>query len=176
MRRWLVLALFAALLALAACDAGAGSASGAAQSTSALSTASGTRVTGADVGAVTPTTAAVTTPGAQQGTAEFCAAAPSVSARLPTSVPSYPGAALRLGQSSGGSGIYGLCTGDSVTAVARFYATQLPAKGWQQVAMETNANVMQVQASKGSAHVIITVEPDSQLSGTTEIIILADGM
>lgn len=174
MRRWLVLALFAALLALAGCDAG--SASGAAQSTSARSTTSGTQITGPVAATVTPTTAAVTTPGAQQGTAEFCAAPPSVSAQLPTGVPGYPGAVLRLGHSSGGSGIYGLCTGDSVTTIARFYDVHLSANGWQQVAMETNASVMQVQASKGSAHVIVTVEPDAQLSGTTEIIILTDGL
>lgn len=179
-RRWRpALALLAALLvltALAACDAGAGSSSAATQPAGAQSTTLATRAIATDAPTVTPTTAALTTPGAQQGTAEFCAAPPNVSARPPASIPSYPGAQLRLGQSAGGSGLYGLCTGDSVAAVARFYAAQLPPKGWQHVTTNTNAEVQQVQATNGSAHVVITIEPDSQLGGTTEVIIIGDGL
>ena len=171
-----VTALLAAIMALAACDSRT---SGAARSTlpaSAGATTSAAQTTGTEAPTVTPTTGAVTTPGAQQGTAEFCAAPANVSAQLPASVTAYPSAQFRLGQSAGGSGIYGLCTGDSTDAVARFYAAQLPAKGWQQVTTNTNAGVRQVQAAKGSAHVVITAEPDAQLSGTTEIIILTSGL
>lgn len=169
------LVLCAALLALAACDAGAAGSSASTQPAGAQSTALATQARGAEAPTVTPTTAAVTTPGAQQGTAEFCAASPNVSAQPPAGVPSYPGARLQLGQDADGSGIYGLCTGDSVSAVAQFYAAQLPAKGWQHIATSTNADVQQVQATKGSAHMVITIEPDSQLSGTTDVIILTSG-
>ena len=123
----------------------------------------------------TPTTGAVTTPGAQQGTAEFCAGPANVAAQLPPSLPAYPGGRLSLGQNSGGNGIYGICTSDAVSTVAEFYAGQLPTKGWQQVSTVTNAGVEQVQAARGNAHVVITVEPDAQLSGTTDAIILTSG-
>lgn len=123
----------------------------------------------------TPTPGAVTTPGAQQGTAEYCAGSASVVAQLPASLPAYPGGQLRLGQNAGGNGIYGLCTSDAVTSVAQFYASQLPAKGWQQVSVVTNAGVEQLQAVRGNARVVITVEPDAQLSGTTDVIIVTSG-
>lgn len=166
-----------ALLALSACDGGQGGATQATAPASARATTTSGQVAGIPVATVTPTTGAVTTPGAQQGTAEFCAASSaSDSAQLPASVPAYPGAQLRLGQSAGGSGIYGLCTGDSANAVAQFYAARLPGKGWGQVTTNVNAGVEQVQATKGDAHLIITAEPDAQLAGTTQIIILTSGM
>lgn len=170
-----LLLLLVVLAMLAACAGGTGGSAQATQQGGAGATAPTGQAAGTEVPTVTPTTGAVTTPGAQQGTSEFCAASANVAAQLPASVPTYPGAHLRLGQNSGGSGIYGLCTGDSVAAVSQFYASQLPTKGWQQVSTNTNAGVQQVQATKGSAHVFITAEPDAQVSGTTEIIILTSG-
>lgn len=171
-----VVVLLLTLLSLAACSGGEGGSSLATPSVGAQATVAAGQGTGTGQSLSTPTSFAVTTPGAQQGTAEFCAASANVSAQLPASIPAYPSAQLRLGQSAGGSGIFGLCSGGSVAVVVQFYAAQLPANGWQQVTTTTNAGVQQVQATKGSAHVVITVEPDAQISGTTEIIIITTGM
>lgn len=176
-RRYLWVALLAAgiMLALAACDSGS---SGAASSTT--TTPGGSLVTtngtGSPVATSTPTTTADNTPGAQVGASDVCAQPPSVSAQLPASIPTYPGAQLRLAQASGGNGLFGLCTGASVSAADQFYATQLPNKGWQQVQNNINGDVEQVSATKGSGHVFITIEPDPQISGQTEIIILTSGV
>lgn len=164
------------LVLLAACDSGPSGAvsPGAANGAGTPGSASG----GAQTPAVTatPTTAAVTTPGAQVGASDVCVQPPSVSAQLPASIPAYPGARLRLGQSSGGNGLFGFCSGDSVSAIGQFYASQLPNKGWQQVQSNVNGAVVQVSGTKGSGHVFITIEPDPQISGQTEIIILTGGV
>lgn len=130
----------------------------------------------ATVLAQTPTVTPKPGTGGQQGLAEFCAQPPSVATQLPASVPAYPNAQLRVSQTSGGNGIYGLCTSDSVSAVASYYAAQLPTKGWQQPQSTMIQNVQQLTASQGNAHVIVTIEPDAQISGTTQIIILTSGV
>lgn len=173
---WLWTALLAVgVLLLAACDSGAG---GAASPTStgggSLVSSNGTPQPPAAT--ATPTTGDVTTPGAQVGASDVCAQPPSVTAQLPASIPAYPGARLRLGQTSGGNGLFGLCTGDSVSAIGQFYTSQLPNKGWQQVQSNANGDVEQVSATKGSGQVFITIEPDPQISGQTEIIILTGGV
>lgn len=126
--------------------------------------------------AQTPTVTPKPGTGGQQGLAEFCAQPPSVAVQLPASIPAYPNAQLRVSQTSGGNGIYGLCTTDSVSAVASYYSAQLPAKGWQQAQSSTIQNVQQLTTSQGNAHLILTIEPDAQLSGTTQIIILTSGV
>ncbi|MGH2514292.1 MAG: hypothetical protein ACRDHP_01415 [Ktedonobacterales bacterium] len=175
--RYLWVALLAAgvLLLLAACDSGSG---GAATPTATSRGGSTTLTNGTPpvIATATPTTAAVTTPGAQVGASDVCAQAISVSAQLPASIPAYPGAQLRLGQTSGGNGLFGLCTGDSVGAIGQFYVGQLGNKGWQQVESNVNGDVEQVSATKGSGHVFITIEPDPQVGGQTEIIILTGGV
>lgn len=172
---WVALLMTGALL-LAACDS---SSSGAASATATGTGGSSVSANGtpqAPAATATPTTADVTTPGAQVGASDVCAQAPSVSAQLPASIPAYPGAQLRLGQTSGGNGLYGLCTSDAVSAIGQFYAGQLPNKGWQQVQSNVNGDVEQVSATKGSGHVFITIEPDPQINGQTEIIILTGGV
>ena len=124
---------------------------------------------------ITPTVASVTTPGAQQGAAEFCAHPASATAQLPASVPAYPGADLRISQSSGGFGIYGLCTRADVATVAAYYAGQLPSKGWQQIQSTSIAAVRQLSGTQGTAQLTITIQPDAQLFGTTDIIIQTAG-
>ena len=174
---WVALLVMAGtILLLAACDSGtSGTASQTATGAGGPSvSSSGTPSAPADT--ATPTTAAVTTPGAQVGASDVCAQPPSVTAQLPASIPAYPGARLRLGQTSGGNGLFGLCTGDSVSAIGQFYAGQLPNRGWQQVQSNVNGDVEQVSATKGSGHVFITVEPDPQIGGQTEIIILTGGV
>jgi hypothetical protein len=118
----------------------------------------------------------VSTPGAQQGIAEVCAQPTSVSAHLPASIPTYPGADLRLGQTAGGDGLFGLCTRDAVSAVATFYAAHLPPNGWQQVQNTAVANAQQLSATRGSAHLFITIQPDYQVAGATTIIIQTSGL
>lgn len=137
-----------------------------------------------DVGLLATATALAQTPtvtpkpgtGGQQGLAEFCAQPPSVATQLPANIPDYPNAELRVSQTSGGNGLYGMCTSDSVSAVASYYAAQLPAKGWRQVQSSSIQNVQQLTASQGNAHLILTIEPDAQLSGTTQIIALTSGL
>jgi hypothetical protein len=126
--------------------------------------------------ATTPTASGTTTPGAQQGAAEFCAQPASAPAQLPASVPAYPDADLRIGQSSGGYGLYGLCTRADVATVATYYAGQLPARGWQQLQTTSIAAVRQLSATQGSAQVTVTIQPDAQLAGTTDIIIQTTGL
>ena len=130
----------------------------------------------ATVLAQTPTVTPKPGTGGQQGLAEFCAQPPSVAAPLPASIPPYPNAQLRVSQTSGGNGLYGQCTSDSVSAVASYYTAQLPAKGWQQVKSSTIQDIQQLTASQGKAQLILTIEPDAQVSGTTQIILLTSGL
>jgi hypothetical protein len=173
-RAWTVALAAALLFGLASCASGSGSTvSGPGANGNASAGAPGLAAT--EQPTPTPTTLTLTTPGAQQGMSEFCAQPPSVSAQLPASVPTYPSAQLRLGQSAGGSGLFGLCSGDSVDAVAQFYASKLSALGWQQVQTNTNGDVQQVSGSLGNAQVFITIEPDPEVIGETEIVILTSG-
>lgn len=181
-RRVSIALLALALLLVAACAGGSqgtvsattpgGSGSGGSGTSTPVNGLSAT----ATVLAQTPTATPKPGTGGQQGLAEFCSQPPSVSAPLPASVPSYPNAQLRVSQTSSGNGLYGLCTADSVDAVASFYTTQLPAKGWQQVKSTTIQNVQQLKTSQGNAQLILTIEPDSQVSGTTQIVILTTGL
>ncbi|PWT79083.1 MAG: hypothetical protein C5B60_00260 [Chloroflexi bacterium] len=125
---------------------------------------------------VTPTTSIASPGTGEGGIAEFCASPPDVESSLPASIPSYPHAEMRVSKISGGSGVFGLCTKDPTSAVVSFYLAQLPAKGWQQITQNSIVSVKQIQASKGSGFLTITVEPDGQLSSTTDIIIQTSGV
>lgn len=172
-RGWLALVAASALL-LAACAGGSGSAGGAPTATGSggSTTANGTPPGGAGA---TPTTNAVTTPGAQAGALDVCSQTPDVKAQLPATIPAYPGAQLRFGRSSSGNGFFGLCSSGSVSAISQFYVAQLGNKGWQQVQSTANGSSEQVSGKTGSGTVIITIQPDPQIRGQTEIIILAGG-
>jgi hypothetical protein len=124
----------------------------------------------------TPTTSVASPGTGEGGIAEFCANPPDVESSLPASIPSYPHAEIRVSKTSGGSGVFGLCTRDPTSAVLSFYLAELPAKGWQQITENSIVSVEQIQASKGNGFVTITIEPDGQLSNVTDIIIQTSGV
>lgn len=124
----------------------------------------------------TDTPVELSTPGAPVGIAGLCAQQSSVSAQLPAAVPAYPRAQIRLGRNENGSGLFGFCTNDSVAAVDSFYAAQLPAAGWQHISNTTTDATQQLMADKGNAHVIVTILPDSQVAGATDLIITTSGL
>jgi hypothetical protein len=167
-------------LAIAACS---GSGTGSPLSGSAAPGGNGTSIAGPNgtaIGALPPTvtpTTSVASPGAGEGgAAEFCANPPDVESALPTSIPSYPNAKMRISKTSGGSGLFALCTGDPISSVQGFYLAQLPVKGWRQIVHNAILQVQQIQASKGSGFLTITIETDGQLSHTTDIVIQTSGV
>ena len=83
---------------------------------------------------------------------------------------------MRISKTSGGEGIFGLCTADSTSEVLDYYLAQLPGDGWQQIQHNTILSTEQIQATKGNGYVTITIEPDGQLSNTTDIIIQTSGI
>jgi hypothetical protein len=167
-------------LGIAACSSGG--AGGALPGTSAPG-GNGTSIAGPNatpIGALPPTvtpTTSIASPGAGEGgAAEFCANPPDVESLLPASIPSYPNAKMRISKISGGSGLFALCTGDPISSVQGFYLAQLPTKGWQQIVHNTILQVQQIQASKGTGFLTITIETDGQLSNTTDIVIQTSGV
>lgn len=167
--------LMAALLLLAACAGGSSARTGpTATPGGASSTAGMTTPAGQTAATADPT--AFTTPGAAQGTAGLCAQPSSVSAQPPASIPAYPGATLRIGQSQNGAGLFGFCSSATVAGVASFYAAQLPAAGWQNVSHNSIDTTEQFTASKGTGQVILTILPDSQVASMTDIIIATSGL
>src|SRR5262249_27131996 len=124
----------------------------------------------------TATPVELTTPGAPVGIAGLCTLSPSVSAQLPASIPAYPHAQIRLGQSSGRSGLFGFCTRDGVAAVGTFYVSELPGAGWQLVSNTKIDATQQLMADRSTAHVIVTILPDSQVAGATDLVITTSGL
>jgi hypothetical protein len=167
--------LLLALLLLAACSGGSSGQTTGGVGSLGSGAPAGT-ATSAGSPAATDTPVELTTPGAPVGFAGLCAQKPSVSAQLPAAVPAYPGAQIHLGQSANGSGLFGFCTNDGVAAVDSYYAAQLPAAGWQHVSNSTIDATQQLMADKGNAHVIVTILPDSQVSGATDLIITTSGL
>lgn len=127
------------------------------------------------------------TPGAVLGTGNYCAAQPNVSASLPSNIPTYPGAQMLLGQIQGSTGVFALCSGDSVQTVSGFYAAQLPAHNWQQITNQQITDSAQFTACTGqcgsatpvpgshATNLIITIEPDTSNGYQTQIEILYSG-
>lgn len=162
--RSMSLALLAALaLLLAAC---AGSGSGTAP------TATGTSAAGTQTPSPTPQT--ISTPGAPEGIAGLCSLSPSVSAQLPSDIPPYPGAQLLVGSNQNGSGLFGYCSPAAVAAVNSFYIARIPENGWRNMSTTAIGGTDQIMAARGSAALIITILADSQMSGSTDIIIVVN--
>jgi len=170
--------LLLALLLLAACESGGAgpSAAGAGPSGSVTPVGSATNAGAAGAPTATATPVELTTPGAPVGIAGLCTLSPSVSAQLPASIPAYPHAQIRLGQSSGGSGLFGFCTRDGVAAVGTFYVSELPGAGWQLVSNTKIDATQQLMADRSTAHVIVTILPDSQVAGATDLVITTSGL
>jgi hypothetical protein len=83
---------------------------------------------------------------------------------------------MRVSKISGGNGLFGLCTTDGAAKVVSYYLAQLPSKGWQQIVHNTILTATQLQATRGSGYLTITIQPDGQLSSTTDIIIQTSGV
>lgn len=142
--------------------------------------ASGTPIPGVTVvvgqNSTTPTLNVVGGQGAQEGIADVCTQPPQVNASVPSSIPAYPGAKLRLSDLENGNGDFGFCTTASTSDIAAFYIKQLPGKGWQSVTSYNFSTGKQVTATQGSAYLIVTMQADAHTSGETDILITVSGM
>lgn len=175
-------------LLLAACSGGSSPTTQATMSATTSGAATTVTTGNATQGAV-PTFTPIDegTPGAQLGSGDYCASQPNVSAALPGNIPTYPGAQMLLGQTQGSTGVFALCTSDSVQTVDAFYAAQLPANNWQQITNTQVTSSQQLTACSGAcdaatpppgAHVtnlIITIEPDTSGGFQTQVVILYSG-
>ena len=139
----------------------------------------------------TPTVAAFTTPGAgsptpgvtpidgggatQGNNGNICDVQPSGTENLPASIPPYPKGDLRVRPGSDGSGLFGICTADSVSTATAFYTAQLPAKGWGQLSATSIAGVELISATKGSASISVAIRPEPS-GGKTDIVIQTNGL
>lgn len=124
----------------------------------------------------TPTLDVVGGQGAQEGIADICSQPSQVNAAVPDSIPSYPGAKLRLSDLSNGNGDFGYCATAATADVAAFYAKQLPDKGWQNVTSYTFSSGKQVTATQGNAFLIVTMQPDVHTGGEADILITVNGL
>ena len=115
------------------------------------------------------------TPGAQLGSGNYCASPPNVSAALPGNIPTYPGAQMFLGQAQGSTGVFALCTGDSVQAVDTYYFAQLPSNHWGQVTNTAISTSKQLTAVQNKTNLVITIEPDTAGGFQTQVVILYSG-
>ncbi len=115
------------------------------------------------------------TPGGELGTEDVCAAPVNVSATLPSTIPLYPNAQVRVGSTNGASGVFGLCIGDTVQNVDAFYAAQLPAHGWQKVTDYPLETSRQLTASQGGTSLVLTILPDAAIPANVEVIIIYSG-
>jgi hypothetical protein len=165
---------------IVACSGGGSSTAGGAATISAGGTAGagggGGGIPGALPPTVTPTTSIASPGTGEGGIAEFCSGPADIESALPASIPPYPNAQIRVSKISGGNGLFGLCTADSTSKVVSYYLSQLPSKGWQQIAQNTILEAAQIQATRGSGYITITIQPDGRLSSTTDIIIQTSGV
>jgi hypothetical protein len=163
-------------LLLAACDSPSGgvSATPPVTSTSTSTLTGGPGPTPAASPSAQPTTTGAS---GQVGFASVCSQPASVTSQLPASIPAFPGARLQIGQAQGGNGLYGLCSSDGRAAIAAFYAARLPANGWQQLKQNPLSDTaIQITATRGNAHLILTVADDAQAAGVVDIIIQTTGL
>jgi hypothetical protein len=164
------------LVVLAACSgasgAGAPTATGGGDATASLPGAS----TPGDQASATPGLTPIGPGGGVQGSGDVCTQPVTVSAQLPSSIPTYPHGQLRIGQVNGGIGFYGVCTMDTVAVIAHFYTIQLPAKGWNQLNSSMIDTVELITASQGSATISIAIRPESTGNGQTDIVIQTNGL
>lgn len=174
---WLYTLIVVLALLLAACDSQSSGAS--APPSNAAPTSTSALAGGPGPTAAASPSAQATTTGAtgQVGFNSVCSQPASVTAQLPASIPAYPGARLQISQAQGGNALYGLCSSDGRAAIAAFYAAQLPAKGWQQLTQNPLGDTfIQITATRGSAHLILTVADDAQAAGVVDIIIQTSGL
>jgi hypothetical protein len=134
---------------------------------------SSTATTGSGQGAPTATPFELGTPGAVLGTTDACSAQGTPSATPPTTIPLYANAQLTIGSINGKSGVFGLCSQDSVSTVDSYYAAQLPAHGWQGVTDDPLDNARQLTAQQAQTNLIVTILPDT--AGKTNILIIYSG-
>jgi hypothetical protein len=175
----LVLLLLLSTAIVACSNGGSGTAGGAASNPAGGTTGTGGGVSGTPDAlppTVTPTTSIASPGTGEGGIAEFCSGPADIESALPASIPKYPNAQLHVSKISGGNGLFGLCTADSANEVVSYYLAQLPSKGWQQIVHNTILAAAQIQATRGSGYVTITVQADGQLSNTTNIIIQTSGV
>lgn len=160
-----ILALLAALtVLLAGCESGGGN------TASRTPTATTASAASSPTSNATPET--ISTPGAPVGIAGLCALAPSVSAQLPSDIPPYPSAQLRIGSNQNGGGLYGLCTTASVADVKSFYVAKVPENGWKNLSSTSIGGTDQIAATKSTTTLTITILTDGQVSSDTDIIIV----
>jgi hypothetical protein len=174
---WLCALIVALALLLAACDSQSGGTSAPPPGAAPTSTSALTGNPGPT--AVASPSAQPTTTGAtgQVGFNSVCSQPASVTAQLPASIPTYPGARLQISQAQGGNALYGLCSGDGRAAIAAYYAAQLPTKGWQQLKQNPLGDTfIQITATRDNAHLILTVADDAQAAGVVDIIIQTSGL
>lgn len=176
-------------LLLAACSSAATSTGQVATNTATVGGAATTAPTGVGTQEPIPTVTPIDsgTPGATLGSGDYCASQPNVSAALPSNIPTYPGAQMYLGQSQGSTGVFALCSGDSVQAANTFYAAKLPANNWQHITDTQISTSEQFTACSGSCdsatpapgthatNLVITIEPDTSAGFQTQIVILYSG-
>jgi hypothetical protein len=115
------------------------------------------------------------TPGGELGAADVCSATGNVSASLPSTIPIYPNAQMRVGSVNGSSGVFGLCIADTVQNVDAYYAVQLPNHGWQKVTDYTLDTSRQITASQTNTSLVLTILPDAAIPADVEVIIILSG-
>ena len=116
------------------------------------------------------------TPGGELGTADICTVTPTPSsASLPSTIPLYAGAQVRIASINGADGVFGLCIADTVQNVDAFYAAQLPQHGWQNVADGSLDTSRQLTANQGSTNLVITISPDAAIPADTQALIIYSG-
>lgn len=166
-------------LALAACAGGTGSASlppaATGSATGSATSATGTATTGSGQPQATDTPFAFGTPGAVLGTTDACATQGTPSATPPSTIPIYANAQMTIGSINGKSGVFGLCSSDSVSAIDGYYAAQLPTEGWQHITDDPLDNARQLTAQQGNTSLIVTILPDSGQTKKTNILIIYSG-
>lgn len=110
------------------------------------------------------------------GTTDACAAQTTPpDASPPSTIPLYANAQLTIGSVNGKSGVFGLCSADSVSTIEGYYAAQLPAKGWQHVTDDPLDNARQLTAQQSTTNLIVTILPDTGATGKTNILIIYSG-
>jgi hypothetical protein len=165
-------------LGLAACGSGrtgTGAASPPAAGTATSIVSTGTVTTGSTQTSPTATPFEFGTPGAVLGTTDACATQGTPSATPPSSIPIYASAQMTIGSVNGKSGVFGLCSSDSVSTIDAYYAAQLPADGWQHVTNDPLDNARQLTAQQGSTSLIVTILPDTGQNAKTNILIIYSG-
>lgn len=183
-RRMLALVGACLCLLLAACSGGTSTAQTATATGTTAAPSSSTATTNATRGPQITNTPLPTGTVGELGSGDYCASQPNVSATLPSTIPTYPGAQMLLGQVEGNTGVFALCTTDSAQTADNFYAGQLAANNWQQISNQQVTSSEQLTACMGQCQSLtptpgthttqlsITMEPDTSKGYQTQIVII----